>query len=109
MLRRSKLVVLGVLLAALAEVHPVSAQSTSRGELLYSTHCIVCHNAQIHWRDKKLAKDWTTLQAEVQHWQKFTGLGWSDDDVTIVAQYLNTLYYHYPIEEKPGESAGSSY
>ncbi len=109
MLRRSKLVVLGVLLAALAEVHPAFAESASRGELLYSTHCIVCHNTQIHWRDKKLAKDWTTLQAEVQHWQKFTGVGWSDDDVTVVAQYLNALYYHYPIEEKPGESAGSSY
>ncbi len=109
MLRRSKLVVLGVLLVALAKTHAAPAQSTSRGELLYSTQCIVCHNAQIHWRDKKLAKDWTTLQTEVQHWQKFAGLEWSDDDVTVVAQYLNTLYYHYPVEEKPGESTGSSY
>ncbi len=48
MLSSSKLVVLGVLLAALAEVHGAPVQSTSRGELLYSTQCIVCHNAQIH-------------------------------------------------------------
>ncbi len=28
-----------------------------RGELLYTAHCIACHNAQIHWRNKKLATD----------------------------------------------------
>ena len=107
--RRSRLVLLWTLLVAMTESQAEPVQSVSRGEMLYSTHCIACHNAQIHWRDKKLARDWPTLQAEVRHWQKFTNLGWSSEDITIVAQYLNTLYYHYSEEEKPGESAGSSY
>jgi mono/diheme cytochrome c family protein len=46
-------------------VASASGQSSStgepRGELLYSTYCIGCHTAQIHWRDKTLATDWTIL------------------------------------------------
>ena len=109
MSRRSRFVLLWILLVAITEGRAAPLQSASRGEMLYSTHCIACHNTQVHWRDKRLAKDWATLQAEVQHWQKFTNLGWSSEDVTIVAQYLNTLYYRYPVEEKPGESTGGTY
>lgn len=72
-------------------------------------YCIACHTAQVHWRDKKLARNRTTLQAEGWHWQKFTHPGWSDEDIVLVARYLNTLYYRYPEEEKPGEQAGSVY
>jgi mono/diheme cytochrome c family protein len=77
----------------------VNAQTvidTSRGELLYSTHCIACHSAQIHWRDKKIATNWVTLKEEVGRWQKTAGLGWREEDVTAVARYLNTLYYRFP-------------
>lgn len=69
---------------------------TPRGELLYSTHCIACHNAKIHWRNKKIAKDWTGLKAQVRRWQGIQGLVWSDNDVAEVARYLNARYYHYP-------------
>jgi mono/diheme cytochrome c family protein len=68
----------------------------SRGELLYTTHCIACHNNQIHWRDKKIARDWTGLKAEVSHWQGVAGLAWSDTDIVEVTRYLNTHHYHYP-------------
>jgi mono/diheme cytochrome c family protein len=69
---------------------------TPRGEMLYSTHCIACHSAQIHWRNKKIATDWDSLKAEVRRWQEVTGLVWSDDDIVGVARYLNARYYHYP-------------
>jgi mono/diheme cytochrome c family protein len=69
---------------------------TSRGELLYTTHCIACHNEQIHWRDNKIARDWKSLKAQVNHWQGVAGLMWSDGDVVEVARYLNTRHYHYP-------------
>jgi mono/diheme cytochrome c family protein len=67
----------------------------SRGELLYTTHCIACHNDQIHWRDKKIAKDWIGLKAQVSHWQGVAGLAWSDSDIEEVARYLNVRHYHY--------------
>jgi len=79
---------------AIANAQP--SRDTPRGELLYSTYCIACHSEQIHWRDKKIAKDWASLKAQVSHWQGVAGLAWSDDDVVVVARYLNVLHYHYP-------------
>jgi mono/diheme cytochrome c family protein len=84
-------------------------KNAARGELLYSTHCISCHSTEIHWRDKKLATDWLSLQAEVRRWQGIAGLGWHDDDITGVARYLNVLYYHYPEHiHKSGPASNSS-
>ena len=77
---------------ALAQAKP----DLERGELLYSTHCIGCHSAQLHWRDKKAATSWDSLKTEVERWQKTTGLGWRERDVTEVARYLNGLYYRFP-------------
>jgi mono/diheme cytochrome c family protein len=68
----------------------------TRGELLYTTHCVECHNARVHWREKRLAADWTGLRAQVRRWQGIQKLGWSEQDITEVARYLNTFYYEYP-------------
>ena len=81
--------------------HAAAAQTTpnageSRGELLYSTHCIACHTTQIHWRDKRLATAWVSLTEQVRRWSSNTGLGWSEGDIVAVAKHLNTLYYHFP-------------
>jgi mono/diheme cytochrome c family protein len=79
---------------ATANAEPTS--KVSRGELLYSTYCIACHTEKIHWRDKKLAKDWVSLKAEVRRWQGIEGLKWSDGDIVEVTRHLNALYYRYP-------------
>jgi mono/diheme cytochrome c family protein len=68
----------------------------ARGQLLYSTHCIACHTTQVHWRDEKLATDWTSLKFQVRRWQENVGLGLGEDDVGAIASYLNGLYYHFP-------------
>jgi len=77
-----------------ANAQPMPA--VGRGELLYSTHCIACHNARVHWRERKLATDWKSLQSQVRRWQKIQALGWSNEDIVEVARYLNTFYYLYP-------------
>jgi mono/diheme cytochrome c family protein len=90
--------IVAVLVVCLEIPSIASAQpkgGTSRGELLYTTHCIACHNNQIHWRDKKVARDWTGLKAEVNHWQGVSGLAWNDADIVEVARYLNARHYHY--------------
>lgn len=79
-------------------VNPTIANAqgdSARGELLYATHCVACHSTEIHWRDKKLATDWTSLKAQVRRWQGVSGLGWRDEDITLVARHLNALHYHY--------------
>ncbi|OFZ67335.1 MAG: hypothetical protein A2V79_07760 [Betaproteobacteria bacterium RBG_16_56_24] len=91
--------IFAVLLVWLANPAVANAQpnsDASRGELLYSTHCISCHTAKIHWRGKKLAKDWVSLNAQVRRWQEVAGLKWSDNDIAEVTRYLNTLHYRYP-------------
>ena len=102
---------LGLLAACTAGAIAVAAQpvpDNSRGELLYSTHCIGCHSAQVHWRDKRLATDWASLRMQVFRWQMNTGLAWSDEEIVAVTRYLNDLYYRFPTPDRPVAFQGSS-
>lgn len=96
MLRKSILAVLFVVSGNFAGADAKPLPDPTRGELLYSTHCIACHNAEMHWRNKQLVADWPSLRSEVRRWQGVSGLGWGDDEVAEVARYLNALHYHYP-------------
>jgi mono/diheme cytochrome c family protein len=93
-------VALGYCIAADAQSIP--EREPSRGELLYSTHCIACHTTEVHWRNQRLATDWATLTRQVRRWQGNAHLDWNDEDILAVTRYLNGLYYHYPAgpEEK---------
>jgi cytochrome c553 len=82
------------------------ATQPSRGELLYSTHCIACHTQQVHWREQKLVTDWASLDGQVRRWARNTGLSWSDDDVVEVARYLNALHYRFPVPSVTGAEGG---
>ena len=112
--RRGAIALLAVLLGSLAPEASAAqggvppAQSTrpaSRGELLYGIHCIECHNAQIHWRDRRLARDWPTLEAQVDRWQRAAHLGWSSGDIREVTRYLGDNVYRLP---RPQRRAVSS-
>ena len=84
-----------VVAASLASAQAPPASARPRGELLYATHCIACHTTQVHWRQKKLATDWASLNAQVRRWATNTGLGWSDEEVVDVARYLNATQYRF--------------
>jgi len=92
--RSSTVLLAGSILVGALALAP-SAQAQSRGELLYSTHCIACHTTQMHWRDKKQATDWYSLKAQVRAWQATARLEWSEDDVAEVARYLNERFYRF--------------
>ena len=68
----------------------------TRGELLYTTHCITCHTTQMHWRNDKQTTDWESIKVQVRRWQGIAGLAWSDADITEVSRYLNDTIYKYP-------------
>jgi mono/diheme cytochrome c family protein len=90
------------LLCALASAGTAIAQvvpSPTRGQLLYSTHCIECHTTQMHWRTNKQARDWDSLKAQVRRWQATANLGWTEADITEVARHLNGTIYHFPQPE----------
>jgi mono/diheme cytochrome c family protein len=94
---------LALLCAALLPAAPALAQS--RGELLYSTHCITCHTAQMHWRDNKAATHWAGLKAQVRRWQNAASLQWSDADILDVTRYLNDTIYHFEQTAEPLSSS----
>lgn len=73
------------------------AMAQDRGELLYSTHCGVCHAEQVHWRARRAVTDWSSLRAEVRKWQGVASLAWSEDDVLDVTRYLNDTIYRFPV------------
>ena len=81
--------------ACVAASAEILGTAGSRGALLYSTYCIGCHTTQVHWREKKLATDWTSLKAQVRRWQSNAGLGLSEDDIAAIAHHLNDVYYHF--------------
>lgn len=67
----------------------------SRGELLYTTHCIACHATQMHWRDKRLAVDWPSLVGQVRRFQGVAQLQWTEEDIREVARHLNDTIYRF--------------
>ena len=100
---RSALFLAGLLLAFVdAGAQPAAR---SRGELLYSTHCIECHTARMHWRANRLARDWDTLSAQVRRWQREIRLDWTEEDVDAVADYLNQTIYRFPRAQALGAGA----
>ncbi len=105
----SRLVLLAMAALVLVQPLAVRAQSRveSRGELLYSTHCIACHTTQMHWRDQRLATDWASLKALVRRWQGAAQLGWNDDDIVEVARHLNDSIYRFPQTSDPVTSMPS--
>jgi len=95
-----------VLIGAFACASPAAAQS--RGELLYSTHCVTCHTTQMHWRNNKAARDWAGLQFQVRRWQAAASLGWSEADVLEVSRYLNESIYRFDVPAAPSSSSSPS-
>ena len=73
-----------------------AATGETRGELLYSTHCVTCHTTQMHWRNDRQAFDWDSLKFQVRRWQGNAGLVWNEADIVEVSRYLNETIYHYP-------------
>ncbi len=90
------LTVLCVLIGAFSIARAASPREMTRGELLYSTHCIDCHATQVHWRQNSVVTDWQSLQSQVGRWQNAAGLGWSEEDIAEVTRYLNARHYDYP-------------
>jgi mono/diheme cytochrome c family protein len=96
-----------IVVQALAQ-GPTPPPAMSQGELLYATHCIGCHTKEIHWREKKLAKDWPMLVELVRRWQASGHLNWGEQEIAAVAHYLNSTFYKFPEpqEKKIGRRFG---
>ncbi len=96
---RNTLPNLAFALVAMLAASPLLAQtavSPTRGQTLYATHCVACHDTQKHWREKRTVRDWDGLVSQVRQWQGTLRLQWSDADITEVARHLNDSFYQLP-------------
>ena len=93
---QARVLLAALLLHAALPLHAQAPAQASRGELLYATHCIACHTMQVHWRDRRIVTDPSSLTVQVARWQKNTGLDWSSEEIQDVARYLNATVYRFP-------------
>jgi len=74
---------------------PARDNSKTRGQLLYETHCIACHQSTLHIRDRRKAKSIAEINQWVSRWVSYQKLNWTIEDIQLVANYLNQQFYHY--------------
>lgn len=55
----------------------------------------------MHWRDQRVANDWTSLNRQVRRWQDASSLAWNQRDITEVSRYLNDSIYHFDQTANP--------
>ena len=72
-----------------------SAETVSRGQLLYENHCMICHESVAHIRDDRRAKSFKALEAWVVRWANQQELDWDSPDIVEVVDYLNRRYYKF--------------
>lgn len=83
-------------LAGTARAQSTPGDTLTAGRMLYDSQCNACHLKEVHWRDRKVVRDWPGLVREVERWQRNSGLAWSTDEVLAVAHYLNAKWYRFP-------------
>ena len=79
-----------------AGVTQIAAADLEHGRKLYEVSCDACHNATVHWRDKRLVDSWPALVHQVDRWQRNSRQQWEASDINDVAAYLNDRFYHLP-------------
>ena len=86
----------GVVLSGLL-FSPVAVFSTDvqRGKALYENHCIKCHESTLHVREDRRAKTVEDVRSQVVRWSQELGLGWKDQDIDDVRQYLSSTFYNF--------------
>lgn len=66
-----------------------------RGQLLYETHCNACHDDSVHGRNPRKAESIKKIKYFVTRWSKELNLKWTETDIDVVTDYVNSRYYQY--------------
>lgn len=72
------------------------APAAARGQALYETRCVACHDRSVHRRESRQAGDFDALRREVARWSANAGADWRADEIDAVSGYLNDRYYRFP-------------
>ena len=64
-----------------------------RGQALYENHCRFCHESWAHKQEGSRINTLHSLRQSVTAWSVHSGLGWGDDEIDDVTDYLNRHFY----------------
>ena len=64
-----------------------------RGQALYEHHCRSCHETWAHEQKGSRINTIDSLRQRVAAWSVHSGLGWDDDEIDDVTDYLNRHFY----------------
>ncbi len=73
-----------------------NAADPNRGQALYETRCIDCHDVSVHGRTNRVAKNFDEIRNWTKRWNDTLGGLWDSEDIEDVTIYLNSRYYRYP-------------
>jgi len=81
-------------LAAMAAYAADSAAADAeRGRQLNAANCQQCHDDGLYRSSARKAGSIAAIAAQVRKGEQALGLGWSDEEVADVTEYLNKTYY----------------
>ncbi|MCG3200182.1 MAG: Cytochrome c6 [Gammaproteobacteria bacterium] len=81
-------------LAAIAAFAPAArAADAERGRQLNAANCQQCHDDGLYRGPARKARSIAEIAAQVRKGEQALGLGWSDQDVADVTEYLNKGFY----------------
>ena len=90
--RRAGLTLTGLCAALL--MPPLAAQEKfDRGRALYEHHCMSCHEGWAHTREGREVRTLAELRRRTEAWSVHSRLGWSDEEIADVTDYLNRTFY----------------
>ena len=81
------------LFAALLLFAPATYAEFERGQALYENHCRFCHESWAHKHPGSHINSLHALRQRVAAWSVHSGLGWGDEEIDDVTDYLNRHYY----------------
>ena len=76
-------------------VEPVARPRVDRGALLYENHCTTCHTSVVHVQENHHAMSDGDVEGWVRRWSTDQKLGWSDEEVLDVTDYLLRTFYKF--------------
>lgn len=79
--------------AAMLLLTPMAAAELERGQALYENHCRFCHESWVHDKVGSRINTLDELRQRVAAWSVHSGLGWDNDEIGDVTEYLNRHFY----------------
>lgn len=91
-----------MLLAFVAAGMAPASADPGKGEALHQQNCVSCHvsmvggdGSELYTRETRRVGSFPSLVAQVNRCNVNLGVGWFDDEVEAVAEYLNAAFYRF--------------